>query len=269
MKSKKKFKYIYGPVASWRLGVSLGVDLVSQKNKACSFDCVYCQLGKTEIFTGKRKVFVPVKEIIKEINSLSCLKLDYITFSGAGEPALAKNLGQAIRAVKKIKKAKIAVITNASLLAYKGVRRDLAAADFVLVKLDAPSEAVLRRINRPLAEIKFAALLKGIKNFRAGFKGKLALQIMFVKENKGCFRELAVLVKRLHPDEVQLNTPLRPSASRPLSKKELKKIKDYFLSECGDKIKITGAYDVVRKNVTPLNKCDTSRRRGIELGVRS
>jgi len=263
------FKYIYGPVASWRLGISLGVDLLSRKKKTCTFDCIYCQVGKAGPFCGERKVFVPLKEIIREINSLPRRHLDYITFSGSGEPALAKNLGQAIRTVKKLKRAAVAVITNGSLLSQKDVSRDLQAADFVLVKLDAPSEALLRRINRPRADMKFSSLLKGIKKFRAGFKGKLGLQIMFIKENKDCAKEMAGLAKELQPDEIQLNTPLRPCAVKPLSKKEMEQIKSHFIRICADKIKITGVYDAVRKNVTPINKCDTLRRRGVELGVGS
>lgn len=262
-----KFKYIYGPVSSWRLGASLGIDLLSQKGKACNFNCVYCQLGRAGKFSRRRRTFVDVGGLLKELSRAPDLKIDYITFSGAGEPTLAKNLGPAIRAVKKLGRAKIAVITNASLLSLKGVRRDLQAADLVVIKLDAPCESLLRRINRPAAGIKLAAILKGIKKFRAAFGGRLALQIMFVKENQGYAQELAALANRIGPDEVQLNTPLRPSAARPLPRKELAKIKEYFIRVCQAKIKISSVYDAPRKKAAPMDRRATLRRRGIEIAV--
>ncbi|MFH1338585.1 MAG: radical SAM protein, partial [Candidatus Omnitrophota bacterium] len=93
----KEFRYVYGPVASWRLGISLGIDLLSAAGKICNFDCIYCQLGKGSRYAEKPKACVKTSEIIKELKELPGLKIDYITFSGRGEPTLAKNLGQAIR----------------------------------------------------------------------------------------------------------------------------------------------------------------------------
>jgi len=98
----KKYKYIYGPVDSWRLGRSLGVDLISRDDKICTFDCVYCQVGKIATFSDRREVFVPTEEIIGEIKSLPSLEIDYVTFSGRGEPTLAENLGEVIREIKKM-----------------------------------------------------------------------------------------------------------------------------------------------------------------------
>ena len=107
-----KYKYIYGPVSSWRLGRSLGIDPISSFQKTCTFDCVYCQSGRTEVFSTRREVFVPTEALIQELNSLPEVSIDYITFAGNGEPTLAKNLGGMIRAVKIIRREKIAVITN-------------------------------------------------------------------------------------------------------------------------------------------------------------
>jgi len=122
--TKKQYKYIYGPVPSWRLGSSLGIDPLSAKDKICSFDCIYCQIGKTTIHTKKRKVFVSAEQLIEELKSLPPVDIDYITFSGRGEPTLAKNLGEMIAEVKKIRKEPVAVLTNASLLYDKEVRED-------------------------------------------------------------------------------------------------------------------------------------------------
>ena len=132
----KKYQYIYGPVSSWRLGSSLGVDPLSQKEKICSFDCLYCQLGKTRILTETRKLYVSKEDILKEFQDLPDISTDYITFSGRGEPTLAENLGQMISAVKAIRPEPIAVITNSSLMGRQDVREEISGADFVICKLD-------------------------------------------------------------------------------------------------------------------------------------
>src|ERR1041385_6644219 len=119
------FKYIYGPVYSWRLGISLGIDPISRKEKICNYDCVYCQLGPTTQWVLERQVFIPTENVIEEIGRLKDIPLDYLTFSGRGEPTLAANLGQMIRGLKKIRREKIAVITNSSLLHSPDVQDDL------------------------------------------------------------------------------------------------------------------------------------------------
>ena len=229
MKKKKLYRHVYGPVDSWRLGRSLGIDAVCRlRRKACSFDCVYCQAGKTRILTEKRKIFIPAGEILKEVKNFPPFKADYITFSGSGEPTLAKNLGRLIKGIKKLRREKVAVITNATLLARKDVRRDLAQADFVFAKLDAHSEKLFRKINRPAKTIKLKNILKGIKRFGKEFKGKFALQIMFTAANKKHARQMAALAREIRPGEVHINTPTRPSGVKPLSKGEMQKIKRCF-----------------------------------------
>jgi len=226
--SKKNYRYSYGPVRSWRLGNSLGIDPVCSKEKVCTFDCIYCQAGKTEVFRDKREIFVPTEKIIKEISSLGPAEIDYITFSGRGEPTLAKNLGGIIKEIRKIRKEKIAVITNASLIDRKDVQEELNLADFVMVKLDAASRNLFVKVNRPMQGIEFDRVLKGIKAFKSGYRGRLALQIMFVEQNKLHAEEIARIVKEISPDEVQINTPLRPCEVKPLSKEEIDNIKRYF-----------------------------------------
>jgi len=254
---KPEFKYIYGPVSSWRLGSSLGIDPISQKKKICSFDCVYCQLGETVIFSDERKVFVPVSAIIEELDLLPQVEIDYITFSGAGEPTLAENLGEMIKAVKRIRKDKIAVLTNSSLLNRENIQNDLLSADLVAVKLDACSREVFEAINQPLETIHFDALLQGIKNFRNIFKGKLALQVMFIGKNKGYAEEIARIAGEINPDEVQINTPLRPCKEEPLPKAELDILKNYF-----EKLKSISVYDIEKNKVQPLSDKNTLARRG-------
>lgn len=225
----KKFKYIYGPVQSWRLGRSLGIDPVTGKGKSCNFNCAYCQVGKTRRFSTKRRIFVPTDKIIDEIKSLPAeVKIDYITFSGAGEPTLARNLGHIIRELKKTKSGKIAILTNFSLIYKKDVQKDLMLADFVMVKLDAHSQKLFKRINKPAKGITYNKILKGIKQFRKIYKGVLGLQIMFVKENKEYAKQISDIAKAINPDEIQLNTPTRPCPVKPLPKKDMEKIKKFF-----------------------------------------
>ncbi|RKY42517.1 MAG: radical SAM protein [Candidatus Makaraimicrobium thalassicum] len=256
-KSRKEYKYIYGPVPSWRLGSSLGIDPISGEGKICSFDCVYCQLGRTVLHTKRRKVFVPVSKIIKEIRSLPPVKIDYMTFSGTGEPTSAKNLGKMIKAVKRIRKEPVAVLTNSSLMYRKDVRKDLSLADVVIAKLDASSERTFRRINQPVEGMKLADIVRAIKKFKTGYKGKLVLQIMFMEENRGYAGRIAQIAKEIGPYEVQLNTPLRPSVVEPLSRKKMIEVGRYFKG-----MNVISVYKSPRKRVKPISGEDTMRRRG-------
>ena len=255
--SEKKYKYIYGPVPSWRLGRSLGVDPVSKGRKVCSFDCNYCQLQKKSLLIGERKLFIECKDIIKEINSLPSLEIDYITFSGAGEPTLAANLGEMIKEVKQIRREKIAVITNSSLLYKKDVQEDLMLADFVMAKLDAPTQEVLSAINSPVETITMKHIISGIKEFRRKYKGKLALQIMFIEQNRALASEIAEIARNIHPDEVQINTPLRPCKVKPLSEPELNRIEDCFFG-----LNTLSVYRAEKRKIKSISDDDTLARRG-------
>ncbi len=254
----KKFKYIYGPIYSWRLGRSLGIDPLSQPDKICTFDCSYCQIGETRLFNAGRKVFVSTNAILKELASLpKNVKIDYITISGRGEPTLAENLGDIIKRIKKIRKEKIAVITNASLINKSDVQDDLKYADFVLLKLDANAEDLFIDINRPDPGIRFGDVVKGIKRFSENYRGRLALQVMFVARNKVYAREIVKMAQKLGIKEVQLNTPLREGAEKPLSKQEMDTIKKYFKG-----MKIDYVYGAKRKEVKPMDKEESEKRHG-------
>ncbi len=265
-KKEKNFKYIYGPVSSWRLGSSLGVDLLSQDEKVCSLDCVYCQLGNTPVKTKERKVYTPTKKVIEEIKVLPAdLRADYITFSGMGEPTLAANLGDTIKEIKALRKEKIAVITNSSLIWDKSVRDDLALADLVMAKLDTWSQKSFEKINRPAEGLWFKDVYGGIKAFKREYNTKLAIQIMFFGMNRDEFKKLAGLAFDIDPDEIEINTPLRPCGVKPLSKKEIAGIKAYFEEfgeKAGSKAGIVSVYDKGRKKVKVISKKGTVKRRG-------
>lgn len=258
---KSNFKYIYGPVSSWRLGASLGIDALSQKTKQCGFDCIYCQVGRAKPSPMCRKIFVPTKKIISEIRKLpKNTKIDYLTFSGNGEPTLAKNMGELIEEVKKIREEPVAVITNSALLGRKAVRDDLLKADLVMAKLDASSQELLKIVNNPNRSIVFSDLVLNLKKFRRDYKKIFALQIMFVKENCGYADSIACLAGKIKADFIFINTPLRPSGCRPLSAVQMKKIKKEFLKQGIETISV---FDKARKNTLPLSIEATIKRRGI------
>jgi len=253
----KNYKYIYGPVPSWRLGSSLGIDPLSQDEKVCTFDCIYCQIGETGFLTDERKTFIPVSEITDELNSLPPLEIDYITFSGTGEPTLAENLGEMIKAVKQIRREKIAVLTNSSLIHREDVQKDLFCADFVVAKLDAPSQKAFEQVNKPLNTIKIGNIIQSIKDFKSCYIGKLALQIMFIEQNKHYALEIAKIAKEISPDEIQINTPLRSCKVKPLPKQELDEIKQHF-----EGLNAISVYEAETRKVESVSEENTLKRRG-------
>ena len=183
---------IYGPVPSWRLGRSLGIDLLSTSGKVCSFDCLYCQLGKTITLTTKRREFISIAKLGEELEEVKGVVADYVTFSGGGEPTLASNLGQAIEIAKSSLHLPVAVLTNSSLMPREDVRRDLAKADVVVATVDAHNQELFRQINRPVTALLLGDILEGIKLFRREFKGKLCLEVMFIELNKNFAGEMIV-----------------------------------------------------------------------------
>lgn len=262
-----KFKYIYGPVESWRMGKSLGIDPLSDSVKICNLNCIYCQLGKTPILTNERKEYVATEEIVNEIrkffeaaelrDSLITKDIDYLTFSGRGEPTLAKNLGEMIRAVRSMREENIAVITNSTLMHLPEVQKDLASSDLVVAKLDACDEVSFLEVDKAMKGISFEDTLDGIKDFRKVFQGKLAIQIMFIEENRKYASRIADVVRDIKADEIQINTPLRPSAARPLDREEIDEIKSCFRG-----MPAVTVYERNQKETVSFNKQDTIKRHG-------
>ncbi len=252
-----KLKYIYGPVPSWRVGSSLGIDLLSQKVKICSYDCLYCQLGRIGASSIARQLYVAVEGILKELKNLPDIPVDYITFSGRGEPTLAKNLGSAISEVRGARRESIVVITNASLIDRQEVRDELSRADLVIAKLDASSQESFLKVNHPCQGIRFEAMVEGLKEFKKHFSGKLALQTMFMEENLIYAEEVAGIAHDICPDEIQINTPLRPCAVDPLSNEAISKIKELFSG-----LNVISVYESQKKHLKPTSDADTLKRRG-------
>jgi len=213
----KRKSYIFGPVPSRRLGFSLGVDITPYKT--CTLDCVYCQLGATTDRTVERKNYVPAKAVLNELKTVLDRgeRIDYITFSGSGEPTLNFRIGEMIRRVKEITAIPVAVLTNGTLLYDSVVREELAAADLVVPSLDAGTEAVFQKVNRPHPGLSLEKLVQGTADFTAAFPGKVWLEVMLVRgvnDDKKELAEIARQIKIIRPERVQLNTVVRPAAEK-------------------------------------------------------
>ena len=237
-------KYIFGPVPSRRFGLSLGIDIIPAKY--CTLDCIYCQIGRTTCLTLKRKKYVGVKPILRELKKVlkSKIKIDCLTFSGSGEPTLNSNIGKMIAEVKKITDFPVVVITNGTLLYRKDVRNDLLKADIVAPSLDAVLN--FKKTNRPHKTLNIRRIIDGLVKFRKIYKGKIWLEILLVKNVNDSWNEIKAIKKatdRIKPDKIHLNTVVRPPAehfARLVEQKKLLKIKKFFGKNCeiiSDKIK--------------------------------
>ena len=241
------YKYIFGPVPSRRLGVSLGVDLVMPKT--CNLDCIYCECGSTTKFYNMRDSYIDIDRLIGEVEDiLKNLTPDYITFSGSGEPTLNKDLGVIIKKVRKIYSGKIAVITNSTLLNNLDVREALEEADLIIPSLDAISEDIFKRINRPIEGLSAKNILDGMTKFLSATKKEVYLEIFIVEGINDSVEELEKFVKYLKDKKVttiQLNTLARPGAIKeikPASMKRLTEIREFFISHGLNSVEIIKKY---------------------------
>jgi len=253
--------FVYGPVPSRRLGLSLGINIIPAKT--CSLDCVYCQCGLTTHKTVTRESYFPVADILSAVRSAvrnsqpatrnpqltsrhspssarqskiqnPKSRIAFLTFSGDGEPTLNKDIGRLIRRLKREYTIPVAVITNATLISDPQVRRDIMPADLIVPSLDAADQRTFARIDRCHSSIKVEAILEGLKLFRRSYRGKMWLEIMLVKGLNDSVEQLVALRKAVHqiqPDRVQLNTVVRPPAekfAKPLSHDDLVQIQCLF-----------------------------------------
>ncbi len=234
-------KYIYGPLKSRRLGLSLGITLTPYK--ICSFDCVYCQLGRTNRLTAECKEYVSIEEVFSELkswfqDSAEAKKLNYITFSGSGEPTLNIKIGELVSRIRKITSIPVAVITNGSLLAFPSVRNNVLGVDLIIPSLNAVTQETFEKIGRPQKEMRVESVIDGLISLRKEFKGKIWLEIMLVKginDDLGQAKKFKEIIDRICPDRVQLNIPVRCTAEPGIvgpAQEKLEKIKEIIGDKC-------------------------------------
>jgi len=213
--TEPRASHVFGPVASRRLGRSLGVDLVPFK--VCTFDCIYCQLGPTTTKTIKRDDYACVDDVVDDVRAAldAGTQPDYVTLSGSGEPTLHVHLDEVIARVKKLSDVPVALLTNGALLYRENVRRDAALADVVLPSLDAPTPELFGRINRPDRALSFENHVAGLVRFREEYAGQIWLEVFLLRginDGEAHADAFRALIERIGPDRVHLNTAVRPTA---------------------------------------------------------
>ena len=247
-----QYKNIFGPVPSRRLGLSLGIDLVPFK--VCSMNCIYCEVGRTEKLTVERKEYIKYDEIVTELDSYLSKNpyLDFVTFSGTGEPTLNNKIGDLVVYLKSnYPQYKLALLTNASLLNDEQVRREIEMFDIILPSLDAVSNKVFIRMNRPHPKLKIGDIIDGLIQLRIEYSNQIWLEIFIVPGINDNYEEISLLKKsvmRIDPDKVQLNSLDRPGTEswlKPLSPEKLKEIVNLFKPINAE---IIGKYSSAKKN---------------------
>lgn len=208
-------RFVYGPVPSRRLGLSLGVDLVPYK--VCSYDCVYCQLGRTKQKTIDRRPYIPVGKILgqvyQELKEGVCT--DYITLAGSGEPTLNSEIGSLIHDIKKHTRIPVAVLTNGSLLGDSQVRESLMEADAILPSLDAHGQKGFEIINRPHPEISFETMAEGLITFGKEYEGEIWLEVFVldgINASEKDADQFRPWIEKVNPKKIHVNTAVRPTA---------------------------------------------------------
>jgi len=248
-------KFVYGPVPSRRLGLSLGVDLVPYK--VCSYDCIYCQLGRTKEKTIERSPYIPAEKILDQVYQKlkEGVCADYITVAGSGEPTLNSEIGSLIHDIKRHTKIPVAVLTNGSLLGDSQVRESIIEADVVLPSLDAHNQEGFETINRPHPDIKFGAMVNGLMTFRNEYAGAIWLEV-FILDGINATETDALQFKhwidKIHPQKIQVNTAIRPSAeayARQVSTEDLAR----FCEILGDKAEVIAPFRGSEKHTGKAN----------------
>lgn len=228
---------IYGPIHSRRLGKSLGINLMPTTYKVCSFDCVYCHYGSTDVLTHdleKCKDDLPnVTDIIAAVEGalVSDMEIDYLTFSGNGEPTLHPDFETIVRHIKALRNRyqpalKIALLSNSSGVHEENVRRALAFIDMPVFKLDAGNAVMFEKVNRPSHEVQFSEMVESLSALE-----KIYLQTLLMygdPSNVGAQELISYyeVVARIKPKEVQIY-----SLDRPVPNARIRRVLPHDLEE--------------------------------------
>lgn len=282
-----KYKYLFGPVPSRRLGMSLGIDLVP--SKVCTMNCIYCESGATNNLTVERKEYINIDNVIEELDQFISEnnKLDCITFSGAGEPLLNSRLGELIDYIKnKYPQYRLALITNSTLLYKKEVREEIKNIDLILPSLDAVGEIAYQKLTRPQRDLSINNIIEGLISFRNEFDTEMWLEIFFspgINDTDDEVARIVDTVKKINPHRVQLNTLDRPGVIKnlkPVSREKLEEIALQFeplrveviakvKSTTTDSAQVENIEDKIISTIIrrPVTANDLAQTFGVELEV--
>ena len=227
--------YIFGPVPSRRLGLSLGVDLIP--HKTCTFDCLYCEVGRTTNKTITSSPFAPVDEILTQIEErLKGCTPDVITLAGSGEPTLHSGIDRIISGIKELTDTRVVVLTNGSLFWDHNIRKRVLGADLIMPTLSSAFSSTFRTIHRPHRDLALDRVVEGLIRLRAEFAGLIYLEVILlagINDTEEEVKALRPLIQKIQPEKIQLNTVVRPPAdacAKALDRKRLEEIK-LFLGE--------------------------------------
>ena len=225
--------YVFGPVPSRRLGLSLGIDLIPRKT--CTYDCLYCQVGKTSCKTIEPAPFVPVREVLEElVKRLETAKPDTITLAGSGEPTLHSEIDQLISLIHEITDIPIALLTNGSLFWNEEIRSRVSGVDIIMPTLSTVSEVKFKTIHRPHSELSLPKIIEGLKKMREEYAGLVFLEVVLlagINDSEKEIDEIKRVIDEIYPDKIQLNTVVRPPSDPkaiPLDRRLLENIKEKF-----------------------------------------
>ncbi len=211
-----KQRYLFGPVPSRRLGLSLGIDLVPLKT--CSLNCVYCECGRTTELTITRKKYVPVEEVLEELDRFLQKEpgIDFVTFAGSGEPTLHLHIGRVIGHVKaRFPQYPLCLLTNGTLFTSAQLREQVRGVDLLIPSLDAATEEVFQKVNRPHPALSCDEIISGLVDLRREYHGEICLEIFIVPGLNDTAEELTAMkaaIERINPDRIQVGTLDRPGA---------------------------------------------------------
>jgi wyosine [tRNA(Phe)-imidazoG37] synthetase (radical SAM superfamily) len=249
MADKGQLDVAFGPVPSRRLGRSLGINNIPPK--VCTYSCVYCQLGRTNKMSDRRREFYSPVAVIAAVEAKAREvrergeAIDFFTFVPDGEPTLDVHLGAEIRGLRHLG-PKIAVISNGSLVHLEEVRQDLASADWVSLKVDAVDEKTWRKVDRPHRSLKLDRIVSGMLAFRESFAGVLVTETMLVSgvnDSPEQVEALAAFLRRLQPAVAYLAVPTRPPVEgwvRPPDEERLNRAYQIVKREVGRVELLTG-----------------------------
>ncbi len=219
-------KIVFGPVPSRRLGISLGVNNVF--SKYCSYSCVYCQVGRTDHLTITRRQFYEPRLVVEKVTDAYKLhRPDVITFVPNGEPTLDKNLGIETEEIKNNTKAKLAILSNSSLIFREDVREDLKKFDIVSLKIDTVIEETWKKLNRPHPELRLDKILGGMIQFSKEYNGNLIMETMLVSglnDNENEYLEIANFLRQMKFNKIYIMIPIRPPAEKWVKKPSEEKV---------------------------------------------
>ena len=240
--------YVFGPVPSRRLGLSLGVDLIPAKT--CTYDCLYCQVGRTTQKTVQTKAYVSQRKVLDELKKrLKILTPDAVTLSGSGEPTLFSEIDQVIASIKTITDTKIAILTNGALFWQEVVRRRVSGADIIMPTLTTAFEETFKTIHRPHPQLSLRRIVDGLKRLRQMYHGQIFLEVFLLAQINDSEKELEGLkglIEVIAPDKIQLNTVVRPPSHKSaisLDIQRLKEIRDFF----GEKSEVIAEAQIRRR----------------------